>query len=254
MTIQGYFFDLYGTLLVYGDMNRAWSDWLSTFYDLLNAQGMQCTRADFSEACDGFFSAAPPVVARGDQLTVLERRILRLCAAYNHQPGKTELREIADRIAAAWQTHIATDPQAMPVLKQLKQLQKTVGLVSNFDHPPHVRRLLAENGWANIFDTIIISSEVGVKKPDPAIFELALQHAGIAPAQAVYVGDTQDDVTGAIAAGIQPVFITRTDNPTDSSALDFQMAVGQPPVAENSSSNSALMTIYDLEEILTLAT
>ena len=254
MTIQGYFFDLYGTLLVYGDMNRAWSNWLTTFYDLLNAQGMQCDRAEFSKACDGFFSAVPPAAARGDQLTVLERRILRLCAAYNHHPGKTELRDIADRIAAAWQTHIAIDHQAMPVLKQLKQQQKTVGLVSNFDHPPHVRRLLTDNGWSNIFDTVIISSEVGVKKPDPAIFELALQHTGLAPAQAVYVGDTHDDVTGAIAAGIQPIFITRTDNPTDSSALDFQMAEHQPQVIENSYSKNALMIIQDLAEILTLAT
>ena len=107
----------------------------------------------------------------------------------------------------------------MRVLMDLKRRQKTVGLVSNFDHPPHVRRILSENGWANVLDSIVISSEVGVKKPDPAIFALALRQTHIAPAEAVYVGDTAEDVAGAIAAGIDPVLIARPGNPTQSSAL-----------------------------------
>ncbi len=252
MSIQGFFFDLYGTLLVYGDMKQAWSDWLATFYDLLKAQGLNSSRAVFSQACDGFFSAAAP--DDGDNhLTVLEQRIQRLCATYNHRPGSTTLRHIADQIAAAWQTHISIDPAAMPVLRQLKQQQKTIGLVSNFDHPPHVRRLLSDNGWATIFDTIIISSEVGVKKPDPAIFALALQQTGIKPADAIYVGDTHDDVTGAIAAGIHPIFINRTDNPTDSRALDFQLADRQPEVDQKDFSNNAVTIINNLQEILGLA-
>jgi len=40
MSIQGIFFDLYGTLLVYGNMKKAWSDWLSAFYHLLEKQGL----------------------------------------------------------------------------------------------------------------------------------------------------------------------------------------------------------------------
>ncbi len=251
MSIRGYFFDLYGTLLVYGDMHQAWSDWLTSFYDLLKAQGLDSTRADFSQACDGFFSAAPPHDGDND-LTVLERRIQRLCATYNHQLSTSALRDIADQIAAAWQTHISIDPAAMPVLTQLKQAKKTVGLVSNFDHPPHVRGLLSENGWAHVFDTVIISSEVGIKKPDPAIFALALQDTGITPPDAIYVGDTHDDVAGAIAAGIQPILIKRTDHPTDSNALDFQLVVQQVDVYQTDFSKNTVTIIQDLQEILTL--
>ena len=252
MSLQGIYFDLYGTLLIYGDMDRAWSDWLTAFYDLLKAQGFNHSRATFSQACNGFFSAPAPADKDGD-LTVLERRIQRLCARYNQQLRAAELRHIADRIAAAWQSHISIDPEAMPVLMDLKQRGKTVGLVSNFDHPSHVHRILSENGWADVFDTIIISSEVGVKKPDPAIFALALQQTGIAPADAVYVGDTQDDVAGAIAAGIQPIIITRTDNPTDASALDFQHAGQQPDGFQSDFSNNAVTVIQNLQEILVLA-
>ena len=252
MSKQGYFFDLYGTLLVYGDMQQAWSDWLTAFYDLLKAQGLNSTRAAFSQACDGFFSATPPDDDDND-LTVLERRIRRLCARYNHQPGTSALRDIADKIAAAWQAHISIDPAAMPVLTQLKHNKKTVGLVSNFDHPPHVRQILSKNGWAHIFDTIVISSEVGVQKPDPAIFALALQNTGIAPADAIYVGDTHVDITGAIAAGIHPILINRTENPTHSNALDFQLADRQADVYQTGFSKYTVTIIQDLQEILTLS-
>ena len=253
MSKQGYFFDLYGTLLVYGDMHQAWSDWLTAFYDLLKAQGLNSTRADFSQACNGFFSAASPEDS-DNNLTVLERRIQRLCATYNHQLGTSALHHIADQIAAAWQTHISIDPAAMPVLTHLKQLKKTIGLVSNFDHPPHVRRLLSENGWAHVFDTVIISSEVGVQKPDPVIFYLALQNTGIAPADAIYIGDTQDDVAGAIAAGIHPVLINRADHPTDSNALDFQLANRQSDVYQTDFGENTVTIIQNLQEILTLST
>jgi FMN phosphatase YigB (HAD superfamily) len=142
----------------------------------------------------------------------------------------------------------------MPLLTDLKRRNKIVGLVSNFDHPPHVRRILSENGWATVFDTIVISSEVGVKKPDPAIFALALQRTGIAPANAIYVGDTHDDVTGAIAAGIRPIFITRTDNPTDAGALDFKHNSQQRDSFHSGFSKNAVTIIQNLQEILGLTT
>ncbi len=252
MSIQGVFFDLYGTLLVYGDMNQAWSDWLAAFYDLLKTQGLNISKASFSQKCDGFFSASAPA-GENDNLTVLERRIQRLCAKLRHELRTAELRNIADRIAAAWQAHISIDPEAMAVLADLKRHKRTIGLVSNFDHPPHVRRILSENGWADIFDTIIISSEVGVKKPDPAIFTLALQKTGVSRADAVYVGDTNEDVAGAIAAGIRPIFITRTDNPTDGRALDFQLADHRPDFSQSRFSNNTVTVIQNLKEIINIA-
>lgn len=252
MSKQGIFFDLYGTLLVYGNMKQAWSDWLATFYDLLKAQGLNRSRASFSQKCDGFFSKPAPSDA-DDHLTVLERRIQRLCEKLDHPLDREKLRDIADRIAAAWQIHVSVDPEAMPVITGLKRHNKTLGLVSNFDHPPHVRRILSENGWANKFEAIIISSEVGVKKPDPAIFALALQHTGISPADAIYVGDTSEDVAGAIAAGIHPILITRRGNPTRSSALDFKITQHHPDVSQNSFTNNSVTVIQRLHEILNLA-
>jgi putative hydrolase of the HAD superfamily len=252
MNIQGIFFDLYGTLLVYGNMKKAWSEWLSTFYHLLKKQGLSISEETFSQECDGFFSATAPA-SNEDHLTVLERRIQRLCQRLNHQLPKEGLSHIADAIADAWQTHILIDPEAMPVLKALKQKKKMVGLVSNFDHPPHVRRILSHHGLENIFDSTIISSEVGVKKPDPGIFALALQQTGISAADAVYVGDTEADVAGAIAAGIHPIFIARPVNRTDSDALDFQVADPNENLSENRSWENEVTVISSLQEVLHIA-
>ena len=250
MRVKGIFFDLYGTLMVYGNMKQAWSDWLSTFYDLLTAQGLKISKAAFSHECDGFFSAAEPS-GDGHNFTMLERRIHSLARRLNLELDKEGLRQIADTIAQAWQTHITLDPQAITVLTALKQ-SKRIGLVSNFDHPPHVRRILSENGLQKFFEVIAISSEVGVKKPDPAIFAFALEQTGLSPAEVVYVGDTDDDVAGAVAAGIHPIFIERPVNRTASDALDFQTAYPAEAFSENRPSKHEVTVIKNLTEILNI--
>ena len=249
MNAQGIYFDLYGTLLVYGNMKKAWSDWLSTFYHLLKKQGLNISAESFSHQCDGFFSSAAPD-GHNPHLTVLERRIQRLCRRLDHRLPDEELSRIADTVADAWQAHISIDPETVPVLKALKQRGKTVGLVSNFDHPPHVRRILSHNGLENIFDTTIISSEVGIQKPDPAIFALALQQTGVSPADALYVGDTEGDVAGALAARIRPIFIKRPVNGTDSEALDFQVAYADENLPDYRSWNNKVTIISRLHEVL----
>ena len=248
MRAKGIFFDLYGTLLVYGNMKQAWSDWLSTFYDLLKTRGLKISKDTFSQECNGFFSTAAPA-GDSNNLTTLERRIHSLVRRLDHELDTGELRHIADTIAQAWQTNITLDPEAIRVLTALKQ-NKRIGLVSNFDHPPHVRRILSANGLQKFFEVIAISSEVGVKKPDPAIFAFALEQTRLSPAEVVYVGDTDEDVAGAIAAGIHPIFIQRPVNPTARNALDYQTAYPAETFSENMYSKNKVKVIKCLTEIL----
>ena len=251
MSLQGIFFDLYGTLLVYGNMKQAWSDWLSTFYDLLKKQGINISREAFSKECNGFFSTDEPV-AGGDHLTVLECRIKSLCQRLNLQPGHKELRHIADTIAEAWQNHITIDPETIPVLSSLKR-NKTIGLVSNFDHPPHVRNILADYKLEAFFDTIIISGDVRVKKPSPAIFSFALEQTGLSKNEVIYVGDTNEDVDGAMAAGIRPIFLARPVQGTDNTALDYRSAHSGIDSPDHFSSKNEVKVIKSLQEVLIIA-
>jgi putative hydrolase of the HAD superfamily len=233
MSLQGIFFDLYGTLLVYGNMKQAWSDWLSTFYDLLKKRGLNISKEAFSKECDGFFTTSEPVDG-GDHLTALECRIKSLC------------------IAEAWQIHISIDPETIPVLTALKQ-NKTIGLVSNFDHPPHVRDILADYKLESFFDTIIISGDVGVKKPNPAIFSFALEQTGLSKNEVIYVGDTNEDVDGAMAAGIRPIFLARPVQGTDSTALDYRNAHSRIDTPNRFSSKNEVKVIKSLQEVLIIA-
>jgi len=69
-----------------------------------------------------------------------------------------------------------------------------------------LRRFL-EVEWkiADAFDAIVISAEVGMAKPDPAIFELALRQLGVRAEETVYVDDMQENVIAAQTLGLRGV-------------------------------------------------
>ena len=86
----------------------------------------------------------------------------------------------------------------------------TLGLISNFDHPPQVRDLISRYGLDKYLATIVISGEVGINKPEPSIFHLALKETECQPQDAIFVGDSEEDIVGANAAGMMSVLIDRS--------------------------------------------
>ncbi|HEX3724106.1 MAG TPA: HAD family hydrolase [Nitrolancea sp.] len=84
-----------------------------------------------------------------------------------------------------------------------------VGLVTN--GPSQIQRdKILRLAIGDLFPLILVSEEEGVWKPDPIIFQRALTWAGVAPHQAIYVGDSPEhDIAGAQAAGLQSVWINR---------------------------------------------
>ena len=98
------------------------------------------------------------------------------------------------------------EPDTAPALDRLRAHGFRLGVVSNADG--RVRRLLEDLGLASRFEVIVDSHVVGVEKPDPRIFEIALAAMGEAAPRAVYVGDfPQVDVVGARRAGIRPILL-----------------------------------------------
>jgi putative hydrolase of the HAD superfamily len=79
-----------------------------------------------------------------------------------------------------------------------------MGVISNRDQP--FQELLHEHGIGEYFDFALAAGEVQVWKPDPGLFEHALERVGLAPADAIYVGDNYyADVVGSRSAGLKPV-------------------------------------------------
>ena len=91
-------------------------------------------------------------------------------------------------------------------LEELRRRGYRLGVISNADG--RVEALLESVGLRPHFELVIDSGVVGIDKPDPRIFHLAAERMGVAPAEALYVGDIYEiDVQGARAAGMQAILI-----------------------------------------------
>jgi len=97
---------------------------------------------------------------------------------------------------------------ALPTLKKLKKQGLILGLITGLIKD---MGLICSNlGLAGYLDFVVTPKEAGANKPEPPIFLLALQRAGVKASEAVYVGDRyQIDVIGARGVGIKPILIDR---------------------------------------------
>jgi putative hydrolase of the HAD superfamily len=103
----------------------------------------------------------------------------------------------------------------LPCLTLLRDQGLRIGLITN-NEPEYQRAKILKVGLQDLVDTIVISGEIGVTKPDPAIFEHACDLLGIPAEQAMHVGDNLDaDVRGAIEAGLRGVWLNRNGSTAD---------------------------------------
>jgi putative hydrolase of the HAD superfamily len=103
-------------------------------------------------------------------------------------------------------------PGTVESLSKLRAAGLRLGIVSNSDG--RVDEALSAAGLREYFDVVLDSALVGMEKPDPAIFQAALDALGVAPGEALYVGDLYEvDVVGAQAAGMEAVLLTECDEP-----------------------------------------
>lgn len=95
-----------------------------------------------------------------------------------------------------------------PMFERLRERRVCVGLISNWDR--RLAGIFTGLGLGRMLDVVVSSAEVGLHKPDPRIFELALSRVGVSAEEAVHVGDhLYADVLGAQAVGMFPVLIDR---------------------------------------------
>jgi putative hydrolase of the HAD superfamily len=99
-------------------------------------------------------------------------------------------------------------------LDELEAAGLVLAIVSNFE--AWLEDLLGTLGVRDRFGVRVISGREGVEKPDPRIFQLALDRLVLDPADAMYVGDNPEfDVAPAAALGMTPVLIDRRDRYPD---------------------------------------
>lgn len=104
----------------------------------------------------------------------------------------------------AWEPY----PDVRPMLDDVHTDDLVIGIVS--DWSSNLAEIFAGLELDRYLDFILASGAVGVAKPDPAFFRMALERAGVEPHEAVMVGDSyRADVLGARAAGMDAILLDR---------------------------------------------
>ncbi|MCY4544287.1 MAG: HAD family hydrolase [Gemmatimonadetes bacterium] len=110
---------------------------------------------------------------------------------------------------------------AVPMLNCLRARRHPMALVTNGSNSQRAK--IDALGASVYFDAVLISEEMGIAKPDPAIFTQAMSRLNAAPDRSVFVGDSlEHDMAGARKAGMMTVYIKRGgDEEAGESACDL---------------------------------
>lgn len=115
----------------------------------------------------------------------------------------------------------------LPALEALEEGGYRLGLISNFEG--WLENILVEQELGESFDVSVISGLEGLEKPDPAIYRLAIERAGVAPARAVHVGDSVAmDVEPANEVGIKAVLLDRVGRYSGTDHVTISSLEGLP--------------------------
>lgn len=99
-------------------------------------------------------------------------------------------------------------PGAAETLAQLRNRGYRLGLITVCSED--VPDVWGETAFAELFDATVFSCSVGLRKPDPRIYQLACEQLGVQPAEAIFVGDgANDELAGAERVGMRAVLIHR---------------------------------------------
>ncbi|MBN2032428.1 MAG: HAD family hydrolase [Deltaproteobacteria bacterium] len=154
---------------------------------------------------------------------------------YNYfvPPDDSRIALAVDAYFSAFMDHCRLIPDTLEMLTSL-QSSYHLGLLSNFTHGPAARKLLSRVGLDVFFGVVIISGEVGYRKPHRFPFMKLVDRLGLPSHQVVYVGDDPEpDIFGAKQAGLQPVWSTYVRDlqlPHTAGILSSGQKVPQPDV------------------------
>jgi HAD superfamily hydrolase (TIGR01549 family) len=192
MTIEMIFLDIGGVMYDDTVYARAW-------HRALRDAGARFTDAEFDEEYTR---------ARTEQSGSFRRRLIA-----RFLPDG-DLRELESLAARYWHyPPAALYDDVLPCLEELQGAYR-LGVIAN--QPGDVRTAMRRDGLEPFFEVWGVSDEMGVGKPDPALFELTVKAAGVAPGESVMVGDRLDyDMRPATQVGMRTVWMLRGEAPDD---------------------------------------
>jgi HAD superfamily hydrolase (TIGR01509 family) len=140
-----------------------------------------------------------------DYLEVYEQAWLRAGV----QAPRAVLYQVLDREQRVWDRHVRPAPDALLTLRALRERGLRTAIVSNAPFPPEMmRRQMAGLGFLAAVDAVVLSAEIGRRKPAPELYQAGLRALEVAAADALYVGDrVVEDYEGPRRIGMQAVLV-----------------------------------------------
>jgi 2-haloalkanoic acid dehalogenase type II len=217
-------FDLGSTLIYFqGEPSIIFKHSLAALYENLHAAGVTLERDDFLKN----FQARLEMYYAEREAEFIEYTTAYLLKTTLAEYGYAEIPETVARPAlaamyAVTQDYWQPDPDALSTLQTLKSRGYRLGIISNAADDADVQALVDKAALRDYFDVILTSASIGIRKPNPRIFQLALEPLGVSPVEAAMVGDKLGaDILGAQNAGIFAIWVTRyADSPANRDHLD----------------------------------
>ena len=126
--------------------------------------------------------------------------IAKLKSKYNLKYEEGALLKIYQELISFSYTSIRPSANAGAVLQKLNKLNYKLMLVTSADRDIAMK-FISNQGWQKYFHNYVLGNEVKNSKPNPAIYNLALEKAGVAPDEAVAIEDSPNGVLSAKRAG-----------------------------------------------------
>ena len=150
----------------------------------------------------------PATIDRGLELPTIDR-----FAALARRLGAPDAAGLAAELTAAHMgalRGVVTTPEHHALVLMTLAAGFPLGVCSNFSHGETARAVLAESGLLPHLRAVVVSDELGIRKPRPEIFEAVAAALGLAPREILHVGDSLSaDIAGAAAVGMRTVWLTR---------------------------------------------
>lgn len=119
------------------------------------------------------------------------------------EQASTEFKHVLHR-------HRGLRPEMHQLLRKLHGLYR-LAVLSNSSRPELADYLAGRRGLAGLFDVVVSSAEVGLAKPEPAIYRLALKRLGVKPGEALFIDDLARNTCIAESMGIRSIIFTTPD-------------------------------------------
>ena len=217
--IQAVAFDLFNTLITV-DMPSRYSS-IDRLLDSLQGQGIAVHADDFMPV---YRDTVREFVSEAERLGKETHNGLWISTALQRlgidvQPQDPRVAQAVEAYFSAFVDNARALPGTADMLAALKPRYR-LGLLSNLTHGPAARQILDHVNLSSNFEVLLVSGDLGYRKPHPQAFQTLIEALDVPPASIVFVGDDpRTDVQGARLAGMQPVQTVYARRQQDDAAL-----------------------------------